>query len=580
MGAARDLFLEIGWNVHGNKIAHDKLCQAAELWRGEGQYFSAGIAMSRASDAAWGSPDRMIDAQRAAMVDFHRVIADQPPNSISSLAALHKLRQAVSREALLFETPRATTMSQIRELNSELAQRLLSYFGTSANSDGYLVRGVVIVTDLDGTWSNRFPAYEVPDETEQLGPELIMNIPSAFRLFILDGEWLAAYEIVKTNNGAFTTPGLRGWRAVTLANINPTDAMARFDEAAHAFATDTEPANYEDLMQRGSFWSSRNRDLWARYFRSRARLIQSIQNPTKVKELLAEAVDTLVGTEAGHHSSEVSRFNVLVKVLAKLVFDPLSFNADDARREYASEVWDETEEYRLAMRFISNADDAFRGFATDPDSELTRGRIGIALEALANIPVIGPDVAEVVRPAIGKSAQKINLGPVRSWAYRLLRGITDEASLRRVLLRLFQSGLPRYAQMRHGPIEYGKDIAILVEEDGCFVLRLYQVKCGDIDKKKWREADAELQEMFLVPMSHFQMPVSPERIEGILVTNGHANAYVEPVMEAWFEEQKGRGRSVQFMHIDKLVGWIFEKRLANELRAALQNEGITVVEAA
>ena len=60
--------------------------------------------------------------------------------------------------------------------------------------------------------------------------------------------------------------------------------------------------------------------------------------------------------------------------------------------------------------------------------------------------------------------------------------------------------------------------------------------------------------MFLVPISEFQLPVSPQRTEGRGVTNGHANTYVEPVMEGWFEEQrKVHGRDIAFMHIDKLV---------------------------
>src|SRR5271170_1593432 len=65
-----------------------------------------------------------------------------------------------------------------------------------------------------------------------------------------------------------------------------------------------------------------------------------------------------------------------------------------------------------------------------------------------------------------------------------------------------------------------------------------KLECGEMNTPKWRKARAELEEMFLVPMSEFQLPVSPQRIEGYLVTNGHANSHVEPVMEGWFEEQR------------------------------------------
>jgi hypothetical protein len=147
-----------------------------------------------------------------------------------------------------------------------------------------------------------------------------------------------------------------------------------------------------------------------------------------------------------------------------------------------------------------------------------------------------------------------------------------------VLLRLLQSALPKYAQIRHGPIEEGKDIAALIDSDGIPVLHLYQVKCGDISKPKWREAREELEEMFTVDMNRFQLPVAPDRVEGHLVTNGHANLFAERVMEGWFKDQRARGRSVEFMHLDALVTWISKDGLVNELRAALKEQGISIDE--
>jgi hypothetical protein len=284
-----------------------------------------------------------------------------------------------------------------------------------------------------------------------------------------------------------------------------------------------------------------------------------------------------VGTESGWHSGEVARFRVLVNVLSKLVSDPQTFSPEDARREYQVEIRMsvETEYDRLALTFISEAAGAFRGFESDPASELTRNRLALALDMLAKIPIIGPDVTEAMRPEIGKSALTAMLGPVRTWMHRAFEGITKESVLRTVLLRVLQAGLPLYAQVRHGPIEYGKDIAALLHIDGVVVLRHYQVKCGDIDKNKWRESKDELEEIFLVPLTTFQLPVVPDYIEGVLVTNGHANPYVEPVMDAWFQAQREKqGRLVKFMHLDALVDWIVEHRLVNELRAALQEQGI------
>ena len=59
-------------------------------------------------------------------------------------------------------------------------------------------------------WNTRFPDYEVPLGVEHPGRELILNVPSAFHLFVRTGEWQAAHEVINLCNGAFTTPGLKG----------------------------------------------------------------------------------------------------------------------------------------------------------------------------------------------------------------------------------------------------------------------------------------------------------------------------------------------------------------------------------
>jgi hypothetical protein len=253
MSAGRDLFLQIGRFVHGDVGAHNKLCEAAKLWRADAQHFSAGIAMSAAVDAAWGQPERMLEAHNAARNDFEHVVSEEAADTPVTLSAFHKLVQTVHRSSWLFDIDRALSRSRVRELRSEFARRLLKYFGQSHHADNYLVRGIKIVTDLDGKWQTQFPSYEVENEVEQFeefGARLILNIPSAFRLYISDADWEAAHWIIKMRAHAFTTPSLKGWRAVTLANLNPSNAIARFDEAADAFAADQEPG-LEELVERG-----------------------------------------------------------------------------------------------------------------------------------------------------------------------------------------------------------------------------------------------------------------------------------------------------------------------------------------
>jgi hypothetical protein len=267
MSIARELFLEVGHpRVAAGDEAYDKLYRAAKLWRKDGQHFSAGLAMLDACYAAWGRPNRMLEALRTALTDFERVISEQPPNSPASIAALYKLRQSVNRTSW-FDVDRVTAATQVRELSSELGQRLFKHFKGSEHAENYLVRGIVLVTDRDGTWEVRFPDYEVDSSVEHPGSELTLNIPSAFQLFVSNGEWQAAHEIVSLCTDAFTTPGLKGWRAVTAAYVRPVEAVGRFDEAANAFETDAMPVGDEEMARRSGSWSGINQQLWAKYFR-------------------------------------------------------------------------------------------------------------------------------------------------------------------------------------------------------------------------------------------------------------------------------------------------------------------------
>ena len=137
---------------------------------------------------------------------------------------MYKLRNILFWVRRLFDLTDVPS-SRSRELSLEFAERLLFHFGQSEEADNYLIKGIILVSDLDGKWSVRFSEYEVPSDTEQCGQELILNVPSPFNLFVQDRDWFRAYEIVKAHLNSFTTPGLAGWRAVTLANVHPEKAV-------------------------------------------------------------------------------------------------------------------------------------------------------------------------------------------------------------------------------------------------------------------------------------------------------------------------------------------------------------------
>jgi hypothetical protein len=228
--------------------------------------------------------------------------------------------------------------------------------------------------------------------------------------------------------------------------------------------------------------------------------------------------------------------------------------------------------------FLDAAASAFDEIRAEPAKAWVSGRLRDALQTLGRIPLVGEEIASAIQPAVGERALAMQIsGQNRTWIYRTIEGIEDETVLQRLLLRLMQAQLPLYAQVRHGPIEYGKDIVALVDRDGHYILLMYQAKAGDITKANWPKARDELEEMFQVDMSAVQMPVGPDDREGILVFNGHLNPYVEPVVDGWLQEQrKDHRRTFTIMHLDSIVRWIVNKNLLNDLREALAELGIAI----
>jgi hypothetical protein len=191
--------------------------------------------------------------------------------------------------------------------------------------------------------------------------------------------------------------------------------------------------------------------------------------------------------------------------------------------------------------------------------------------------LLAPVETSALEPAMRGKALEIVLGSQLTWIHRSLESITDERVLQRVLLRLAQAQLPFYAQLRHGPLEFGKDVVALVDGSDGAILQMYQLKAGDITKQNWPKARDELEECFLVPLDQVQLPVLPQHLEAILFFNGHLNTYVEPVVGAWMAAQKRTfGRSMRLMHLDAIVRWIMDCGLINEYRgiaAELNLEG-------
>jgi hypothetical protein len=84
-----------------------------------------------------------------------------------------------------------------------------------------------------------------------------------------------------------------------------------------------------------------------------------------------------------------------------------------------------------------------------------------------------------------------------------------------------------------------------------------------------------LEEIFQVPMSEVQLPAKPDLHEGILMLNGHLNPYVEPLFDAWKDEQREvHGRAFSVMPIESIVSMVLRHALVGDLRQALAEVGL------
>ena len=272
------------------------------------------------------------------------------------------------------------------------------------------------------------------------------------------------------------------------------------------------------------------------------------------------------------------RFRLLVRVLQHLLHVDGAANFDDVRSELQGEFgWSgPTDDDSVLSEFLENARIGFCLLESDRRSGLTSvGRAMSAYDRLS-LEMVGRrrEAEEGSGEALDRHLGKVIEGTSRLWIYRTLESIADECKLRKVLLHLFQNSVPKYAQIRHGPIEYGTDIAVVVGDQGRNVLCQYQVKCRDIREAQWNKTRPQLEKIFQVPLKEsFQTTQPIDRRAGILIWNGHAEPHVEPVMEGWKRDQLN-GRSTRLrLHESRPIGQLHSRpRTHGALREALCRE--------
>jgi hypothetical protein len=555
------------------------LRQIAEAWSAEGRHTYAGYVLYIAIDFAWGDGDVLVQCAQQALRELQSAVEFSEANSLDRTAALRLL--IVTAGMNYTDVDPSELRVSLESLYEEFGQHLLGLGSRATDQEereAFLVHGFELETTFDGTWRAVAHGLEVDDGSLRYGGDhLSMNISSAFTLFRRAGDYQAAHAVIEMCPEAFTSHGLRGWKAAIAGLLNPDEAVERFTEASATFAEDVQD---EETLQWTGHWSSINIDLWAKYFAARAAVARIVREPARAIELVRQASAAMEGTESGWSNPQARCLRILVASIIEIWDGEAVVGFAEAREALLRQGRRSgfNNDDRLAGQFLEEAAEAFALLRDDPPRAMTSGRLAAALKTLSRISLMGSEVVAAIEPRIGEAAYQHLLGPVRTWIHRTLESIRDERILQRVLLRLMQARLPLYAQVRQGAIEYGKDIVALVEVEGRVQLEMYQVKVGDINMPLWGDIMYQLEQMFLVELKDIQLPIVPDSREGILIFTGHFNEYVEPIADGWIKQQKDLlNRSFRTMHLDDIVTWIVKFRLGSELRRACAEYDIAIV---
>ncbi len=547
---------------------------ASEL-RDQGRHLGAAICSLAGHMAAWGEepqelcPRLLVDT----INDLLRFLGDNAPGDWTRLLALQLLVQQGARP--FFSGDTALQLAQIQESAQADYYFLLSRLAEGhPSADALLVSGFQLRGFLDSHWKPVFPGFEVgagTTTTSGEGNTYTVGMDSGFRSLLSQGDYDGAVRVSQAHEEALITPGLRGWSIASSALLNGdsrgfADASAQFSLDSHDRVDKKEPA-----------WSSINQDLWAPYFMSRSHMAAPCTTPKEAIENLRKAGGSgLSPAASGWHVPQVSRYIQLIAAVCGLADGDADTVASAVQSYKRDLLWQHLPSSldRHVMSFLDEIQTlsgvVVGGDWIEPLLQLLR--------LLDRLPIFTTgeksNITSALNLAVPNSLQRVE----RGWVYETLTSIKDERQLHRILLAIFraEAKVPLFSQIRHGPIEYGKDIVVCREDGGRRVLWMYSVKVGVVKKAAWNsEVRPQLEEIFQVPLDSPEIPGKIDERVGVLVWNNHIHPYAEPLVKGWLEEQRDtHKRRYELMHIDSLVSYVADNSLGATLRKALRDEGL------
>jgi hypothetical protein len=552
-------------------IYTEKLLKAARIWRKHRDFLSAGLATSSAVISSFKLGvlffPQVSSWTMQALDDYAHSIEENRNDELATILAFMKSYQELIRFTTKAFSDSLSISRRRYSVMMNLSKKLLSTLSDHSQGSELLLEGFRVEGPMGGPWTmttvDKVYTYNFFDAENRI---LSYRVDPAFELLIATGDYAGANAICQQFPDAFNKPRLKGWCAAVQALINPQKAHKLFFQAAYWLEKDEPDA--ERLMR--SFGEFANKGTWSVHFKMRGHLALASVEEDRFEHHLSQAAN-LSSKSKVIRIPEVERFDLLVRTLAHLLDDAKGISPSEAREyllnktRFDHEIYDE-----IILQFIDNAAIGLAELRTNRKHGLVK--IGTAFAALNRLPLLGTSDSNAFSTALDRKALSVIEGPLNSWIHKSISEIDSEDVLRKVLFRLFQNQIPHYAQIRHGPIEYGKDIVVCISEPNeSAVLRMYQVKCGDVTKDNWNKTcKPQLEEIFQVPMCKIQITETINKRIGILIWNGHLSPYVEAIINAWKKEQlEIFGRRFEFMNLDDIVNYIMDNRLVNALRAAL-----------
>jgi hypothetical protein len=542
-----------------------------------GNLLGAGLAASRTMTLFLGEGDWESKRELGELALELLERESQKTDDALSLALTHLKRSHVYNGFLWPGAAQNLAMQERSVYHRRAAAEILvDRFSDSPDRNSYLISGFELVTDFSERWELSFVDYEVEENMLLFSKDFgRISVPGAFQLFISVRDYTRALEVAELAPSGFKYPGICGWREVCYGILDREQASQHFLKAAEHFASDTCPEEHSSKL----YWSSFHSQILAPYFRARAVLSRPCSSSDEVIEALRKAAEEIHPNMAGQSYPPNNRLAILVHGLGSFLETNDESALDQLAQSYQKEMelWSQytTEDEEILLEGLSLVAEAIEGFRYDPVGEITKARLPRGIRILETI----PDRSQLkfvsrLERKLGESALEVGQEMTYCEVVSALRTITDERVLQRLVLQLLRAEEPYHAKITHGPIEFGKDVLAVVDDEGAPSLNLYAVKVGDIDAGKWPSVKESIDQIFTVENSNpLVTQASPTTTRAFLVFNGHFNAYTDPIADGWFRELRlNRGWNIEILDLDGLSRWIISHRLVRVFKEFIARE--------